>query len=145
MKKQSTTYTIMKKLLLSLFISVPFIFPAQNVDVQTVTATFVSYQLYRYYGNCCRMAFSSQLYFCRGTSFTVSGSSITIDISYTSGPIILPAFMPFSHDVDLGMLPAASYSITCYGYLNGILEDTFIYTPMNVTSCCEAIPSFTGQ
>ncbi|MEM9022649.1 MAG: T9SS type A sorting domain-containing protein [Bacteroidota bacterium] len=77
-----------------------------------------------------------------GTPFTVVGNTVTITIDYSSGGIILPAITPFAHTVNLGMLPAGTYTVVANGVLNG-MQQTSTSITMMVTGCCPAMPSFT--
>ena len=75
-----------------------------------------------------------------GASVNVVGSNITISINYSSG-IGLPVITPFNHTVDLGLLPANSYTITTLGVLDGTTQSTFTST-LNVTACCGTSADF---
>lgn len=77
-----------------------------------------------------------------GNSFSVSGTTITVDIDYTLGPICLPAIATVIQSINLGMLPAAAYTVNINGNLNGSAVST-INTTLTVNSCCSAVPSFT--
>ncbi len=74
-------------------------------------------------------------------TFSVVGTTITVNINYNSGFIILPAFMSWSHNVNLGSLPPGNYNIVANGSLNGNFNSSATGF-MTVTACCPAIASF---
>ena len=73
-------------------------------------------------------------------SVNVVGFNITVGVEYFDSGICLPAIQPFTQVVDLGVLPAGTYSITINGVLNGSATSSI---PMSSTviPCCGAIPS----
>lgn len=74
-------------------------------------------------------------------TFTVTGTTITVNINYSSGFIILPAFMPWTHSVNLGSLAPGSYNIVANGSLNNGFNSS-VTGFMTVIPCCPAIASF---
>lgn len=84
----------------------------------------------------------SSAYIYNGSSFTVSGSNITINVDYIAGIIVIPVITPFSDTINLGMLAPGTYTITTNGRLNSAVQSTLV-TPLTVVSCCPAVPSFT--
>ncbi len=79
-----------------------------------------------------------------GNTFTVVGSTITVSIDYTLGPICLGALSYPVHNINLGMLPAGSYTVVIQGVLNTAAVST-INTTLQVNSCCPAVPNFTAS
>ncbi len=77
----------------------------------------------------------------QGNTVNIVGSTITVDIDYTLGPICLGALSFPIHNINLGMIPAGTYSVVINGRLNaGTLSTS--NTSLVVNSCCTAIPSF---
>jgi hypothetical protein len=77
-----------------------------------------------------------------GNVVSVSGFNITVDINYTIGPICLGALSMPTHNVNLGMLPPGTYSVTVNGNWNASTLSTSTAS-LSVTACCPAVPSFT--
>ncbi len=80
----------------------------------------------------------------QGNTVNVTGTNITVDIDYTLGPICLGALSMVQHNINLGMLPPGTYSITINGKLNAAFNSS-INTSLVVTSCCTAVPSFNAS
>ncbi len=77
----------------------------------------------------------------QGNTVNIVGTTITVDIDYTLGPICLGALSFPVHNVNLGMIPAGTYSVVINGRLNaGTLSTS--NTSLVVTNCCTAVPSF---
>ncbi len=79
-----------------------------------------------------------------GASVSVSGSNITIDLDYSMGPICLGAIANVTENVNMGMLPSGTYTITINGNLNGTFASSVSNT-LTVNSCCSANPAFTAS
>lgn len=77
----------------------------------------------------------------QGNTVTVSGTTITVDVDYSLGPICLGAISQVVHNVNLGMLPAGTYSLTVNGNLNAAFNSS-VSTSLTVVNCCSAVPSF---
>ncbi len=75
---------------------------------------------------------------------SISGSTITVAVDYSLGPICLPAIVSSVHNVNLGMLPAGNYSVVVNGVLNGSTVSS-LSNSLSVNSCCSAVPSFTAS
>ena len=77
-----------------------------------------------------------------GNTVNISGSTITVNMDYTLGPICLGALAQTQQNINLGMIPAGTYSVQ----INGVLNSTTVSTlsaNLTVNSCCSAVPSFT--
>ena len=77
-----------------------------------------------------------------GGAFSVSGNTITVTLDYSLGPICLGAIGFDVQTINLGMLPAGTYSVVVQGVLNSSVVST-LNTSLTVNSCCTAIPAFT--
>ena len=84
---------------------------------------------------------SAASYIFNGAITAVNGNNITVNLEYQAGIIILPAFMPFSHDIDLGMLAPGTYNVTVTGSLNGVQQASSGMLSVTVTSCCPVTAS----
>jgi hypothetical protein len=78
-----------------------------------------------------------------GASVNVSGSNISINLTYTVGLICLPAFQYPTVTVNLGQLSPGSVSITAHAFLNGNLSSSSSTINTFVSSCCGAVAEFT--
>jgi PKD repeat protein len=115
---------------------------AQLVNVNTVafpglpatscTNTFVDVSLQL---NCINMVYV-------GPSTSISGSTITVSLDYTLGPICLGALSFPTENINMGMIPAGTYTVVVNGILNGAIVSTQT-TSLTVNSCCSANPGFT--
>ena len=108
------------------------VFPGLPATSCTNTFVDVSLQL-----NCANMTY-------QGASTSVSGSTITVNLSYTLGPICLGALVFPTENVNMGMIPAGTYTVVVNGILNGVIDHTQ-NTSLTVNSCCSATPSFTAS
>jgi hypothetical protein len=72
---------------------------------------------------------------------SVSGFNITVNVEYASG-IGIPVITPFTQIVDLGTLPAGTYTVATNGILDGNIQSTFTST-LTVTACCGTNADFT--
>lgn len=77
-----------------------------------------------------------------GNSVNIAGSTITVDISYTLGPICLPVILTATQNINLGLIPAGTYSVVINGKENNSTVST-INTTLSVASCCGASAAFT--
>ena len=81
-----------------------------------------------------------------GTNVSISGSTITVDVKYISGFIVLPAITPFSQTVSLGTLSAGTYTLIVRGLLSGTVSSTLTVSPsLSVGSCCGINAGFTSN
>ena len=76
-----------------------------------------------------------------GTTHTISGTTITVNISYSLGIICLPALAPFTQTHTIGMIPAGSYTVIVNGLINNTVSQTLRGT-LSVGACCTVNPSF---
>ena len=76
-----------------------------------------------------------------GNTVNISGSTITVDINYTIGPICLPVIVTTSHSISLGMVPAGNYTVVINGVENSTVVST-LNTTLSVASCCGADADF---
>lgn len=118
---------------------------AQDVDVQNVTldnppATSCTNTFVTATG-----MLSAANYIYDGAQVSVNGSNISISVNYLAGIVILPAFMPFTQQIDLGQLPAGTYTVTVSGTLNGAPQATSAQTGFTVVSCCGVSASWQGS
>lgn len=81
-------------------------------------------------------------YLSAGSTFSVSGNTLTINVSYTSQFICLPAIVPYTATVNLGNLNANNYNVTVNTYLDNQLSATGT-SSLVVVSCCDATADFT--
>ena len=138
-------FSTLGTLCLTLFCGFLFSFQttyAQNVNVQSVALTTSPATSCTNTSITVSGMLSAANYGFLGTPFTVSGNTITINIDYSVGLIILPAFMPFTHNVNVGMLAPGTYTVVANGNLNGVFQSS-LNTTITVVSCCPAVPSFT--
>ncbi|UTW62490.1 T9SS type A sorting domain-containing protein [bacterium SCSIO 12741] len=78
-----------------------------------------------------------------GTTWSVSGSTLTIDVNYTSGLIILPVIVQFTHFVDLTGIPSGTYTVVVRGMLSGSQSSVFNGAPnLTVAKCCAVKANF---
>ncbi|WP_417608170.1 T9SS type A sorting domain-containing protein [Owenweeksia hongkongensis] len=77
-----------------------------------------------------------------GNTFSISGNTITVSLDYSLGPICLGALSMNTENINLGMIPAGTYSVVIQGVLNSSVVST-INTSLTVNSCCSAVPGFT--
>ena len=108
------------------------VFPGLPATSCTNTFVDVSMQL-----NCANMTYL-------GPTTSISGNTITVDLSYTLGPICLGALVFPTENINMGMIPAGTYTVVVNGILNGVIDDTQI-TNLTVNSCCSATPAFTAS
>ncbi len=81
-----------------------------------------------------------------GATTSISGSTITVDVNYTSGLIILPVIIPFSQSISLGTLNSGSFTLIVRGMLNGTQSSTLNYSPsLVIASCCALEAGFTSD
>ena len=76
-----------------------------------------------------------------GNSLTIIGTNITINLNYTMGIICLPAIVTTTQNINLGSLPAGTYTVTMNGQLNATTVSTGVTTFM-VQGCCPHEPNF---
>lgn len=76
-----------------------------------------------------------------GTSNTVSGSIIYVNININQPIICLPAILPFTQAHVLTGVSAGTFRVTVRTYLNGTLSDT-MSTTMTIGSCCQVNTNF---
>ncbi len=76
-----------------------------------------------------------------GSTVNVSGNVIDVDLIHTLGPICLGALSQTTHNINMGMLPANTYTVNVNGFLNGTSVSTMTST-LTVVSCCSASPAF---
>lgn len=76
-----------------------------------------------------------------GSSFNVSGNVIDINLDHSLGPICLGAIGMSVKNINLGMLPANTYTVNINGVLNNNGVSTLV-SSLTVTSCCSASPAF---
>lgn len=76
-----------------------------------------------------------------GNNVSVSGNVIDVDLIHTLGPICLGALSNTTHNINMGMLPANTYTVNVNGFLNGTSVSTHTLT-LTVVSCCSASPAF---
>ena len=74
------------------------------------------------------------------SNVSISGSTITIYVEFASG-IGIPVITPFSQVVDLGLVPAGTYTVTTYGVLDGQTQSTYTST-LAVGACCGTSAEF---
>lgn len=132
-----------RSLLLGLFITLSLSSQAQLVQMQgatipgppatSCTNTFVDAAVLLL---CINIQFN-------GANVTTSGSNITVDLDYSLGPICLGALSNVTENVNMGMLPAGTYTVTVNGNLNGTFASS-TSTTVSVASCCSATPAFTA-
>ncbi len=78
-----------------------------------------------------------------GSTVSISGSVITVNVNYTSGGIILPAITPFNHTISLGLIsPSGNYTITVNGVLNSTTSSTKTVPQFTVSACCALTAGF---
>ena len=78
-----------------------------------------------------------------GATATPSGSNMTISLNYSFG-IGIAVITPFTQSVDIGMVPAANYTLTTNIVVNGSPSAGYI-SNLNVVACCGAVSSFTSS
>jgi Secretion system C-terminal sorting domain len=79
-------------------------------------------------------------------AYNVVGDTIYVGVYYTDPGICLPAIAFPVYPVNLGMLPAANYTIVASTYADQLLSHTFTPSPsINIISCCNAASSFTAS
>ncbi len=76
-----------------------------------------------------------------GNNFTIVGNTITIEVAYTLGPICFGAISYPTHIVNLGMIPAGTYTVVVEGVLNTVIVST-ITSSLTVNNCCSATADF---
>ena len=77
-----------------------------------------------------------------GNSFNISGNTITVTLDYTLGPICLGAISMGVESINLGNIPAGSYTVVINAVLNSSIAST-LTSSLVVNSCCSALPGFT--
>lgn len=76
----------------------------------------------------------------QGTSSSIVGTTIFIDIDVFQPLICLPAIFPLPPiNENVGMVPAGSYTITARYFENGVLGAT-LSTPVTIGTCCAVNP-----
>lgn len=135
-------YSLLSGFFLIVLTTSVFGLQAQNVQLQS--ATFPSLPA----TNCTNTQIDvSVLLLCinavhNGNTFNISGSTITVSLDYTLGPICLGALSFQNYNINLGMIPAGTYNVVVQGVLNTAVVST-INTSLTVNSCCSASPAFT--
>jgi hypothetical protein len=79
-----------------------------------------------------------------GTSHTVTGFTIEVNIDYTVGLICLGAIQQVQYTYNIGMLPPGVYTVATNSILNAVIQTTNI-SSVTVTTCCTAIASYTSN
>lgn len=111
---------------------------AQDVDVQNVTVGTPTLDCINTDIDVSGML-SAANYIYNGATVSVVGTTITVEVEYLSGIIILPAFTPFTQSVDLGVLPAGNYTVTVTGVLSGAVQATSAQAMFTVAQCCPSL------
>ncbi|MEO0898311.1 MAG: PKD domain-containing protein [Bacteroidota bacterium] len=104
--------------------------PTAPVDCSSFTVT----------ANCTFACANSIL---NGSSYTVAGSDIFVDIDVTQPLICLPALFQFSIS-EVIQAPSGSYTLTVRYFQNGSVV-TSSAQPITIASCCPADPSFSSN
>lgn len=130
----------------SLLIATCFLLTSSSLFSQTVQITSTSYPGAA--ATSCTNTFidANVLVLCINTAYNgatvnVSGNTIDVDLDHTLGPICLGALGMSVKNVNLGMLPANTYTVNVNGILNGTSVSTMTST-LVVASCCSASPAF---
>ena len=78
-----------------------------------------------------------------GATVAPSGNTLTISLNYSFG-IGIAVITPFTQSVNIGMVPAANYTVLTNLVVNGSPTSSFI-SSLNVIACCGAVSSFTSN
>lgn len=70
-----------------------------------------------------------------GPIISIVGSNIEIDMQYYSGFAPQPGLTPFTENIELGLLPIGTYTVTTTASVDGILTSTDVGT-FAVETCC---------
>ena len=79
-----------------------------------------------------------------GTSSSISGNTIQVNVEYSIGIICLPAFTTPTHTVSMGLIPSGNYTVQINGVENGSVVST-INANLSVASCCSAQAGFSAS
>ncbi|PHR16984.1 MAG: hypothetical protein COA38_21485 [Fluviicola sp.] len=107
-----------------------------NTDVTNPPATSCTNTFYTVSG-----VMANTNYGYSGPTINVVGFNVTIEMNYFTGFIPLPGLTPYTEDMDLGVLPAGTYTVNTATFVDGNPSDTDTGT-FDVTSCCPVIADF---
>ncbi|MEL6672475.1 MAG: PKD domain-containing protein [Bacteroidota bacterium] len=79
--------------------------------------------------------------FVGGSTHTINGNIITVDISIAVPMICLPAIIPYSQPHAVGLVPAGNYTLAVRQFENGNLTSSISFS-LTIGSCCSADASF---
>lgn len=79
-----------------------------------------------------------------GTSSSISGNTIQVNVEYSIGIICLPAFATPTHTVSMGLIPSGNYTVQINGVENGSVVSS-ISASLSVASCCSAQAGFSAS
>ena len=69
------------------------------------------------------------------SSFSIAGSTITLDVNYTSSFICAGAISMPIFNINLGSIPPGNYTLVADAYLDNTLTNSFSGPTMSVSSC----------
>ena len=78
-----------------------------------------------------------------GATVVPSGNTLTISLNYSFG-IGITVITPFTQSVNIGMVPAANYTVSTNLVVNGSPTSSYS-SSLNVVACCGAVSSFTSS
>jgi hypothetical protein len=107
-----------------------------NTDITNPPATSCTNTFYTVSG-----VMANTNYGYSGPVITVVGFNISIQMDYYSGFAPMPGATPYSEDMDLGMLPVGTYTVSTNTTVDGLSSSNDIGT-FDVISCCPVNADF---
>ncbi len=104
-----------------------------NPPATSCTSTFLTVSGTHNYGG----------YAYTGATVNIVGTTISVTLNYTFG-IGIPTITPFTQSVDIGMIPAGTYTMLTNGTVNGVAYAPYT-SSLTVAACCSAVASFTSN
>lgn len=79
-----------------------------------------------------------------GASVSIAGSTINVTLDYSLGPICLGVIVNNTENINMGVIPAGTYTVNVVGVLNSVAVSS-VNSVLVVNSCCSANSNFTAS